>query len=85
MLLNVKDVIDGAFKYKSSNFERGQYIVERLKAIYNNTSYKFCCIVVNSVYILVLIFIITNLFILNAISKENLLFFGVENKDNFQI
>ena len=49
MLLNVKDVIDGAFKYKSSNFERGQYIIERLKAIYNNTSYNFCCIVVNSV------------------------------------
>ena len=47
MLMNVKDVIAGAFKYKKTNFERAKYIVERLREIYNNTSYNFCCIVAN--------------------------------------
>ena len=47
MLSNVKDVIAGAFKYKTSNLERAKYIVERLREIYDNTSYNFCCIVVN--------------------------------------
>ena len=45
MLLNVKDVIAGAFKYKKSNYEIAKYIVERLRQIYDNTSYNFCCIV----------------------------------------
>ena len=38
MLSNVKDVIAGAFKYKTSNLERVKYIVERLREIYDNTS-----------------------------------------------
>ncbi len=41
MLSNVKDVIAGAFKYKTTNIERAEYILERLREIYDNTTYNF--------------------------------------------
>ena len=47
MLSNVKDVIAGAFKFKSTNFERAKHIVERLMEIYKDENYNFCCIVAN--------------------------------------
>ena len=47
MLSNVKDIIAGAFKYKTTNSERAKYIVERLREIYDNISYNFCWIVID--------------------------------------
>ena len=45
MLNNVKDVIAGAFKFEKKNYERAKYIVERLREIYANEKYNFCCVV----------------------------------------
>ena len=42
---NIQDIIAGAFKYEKGNFERAKYIVERLRNLYGNVNYNFCCIV----------------------------------------
>ena len=47
MFSQVKDIIAGAFKFETGKYERAKYIVEKLKSIYGNEKYNFCCIVGN--------------------------------------
>ena len=86
MFLNIKDVIAVAFKFNSKDHDRAKYIVKRIREIYDNISYNFCCLVLDRR--------LTNqdwglyfsyMFILNIIQKINILFYGVDNKVDFKI
>ena len=45
MFGKLKDIVAGAFKYETGNFNRSKYIVEKLRNIYGTANYNFCCIV----------------------------------------